>query len=320
MHTTKTTKSRLTCVVTGGELEDSAMSETCSVCGMVVRNLASHLKLNHPGHGGSCNLGFTSASPGSSAAVRARTPSSWKYVAARGESGAVSPKHGVKKKRLLGSVSTRAKVKHKNESFNQSLSMLSEMLNEEEAKKMINDDDESKSPETVNFRKTLSYEVKMYRYGFVKERSGLGSDGGYPGCYKRKRYKKCPFCKMNLDAFSNRDPWVESSEVIDHINNCKPPTPPPPTFEKLVVEKPLPLVSSAATAEAVLHAADSLKENPNNPMTTIHIKEEILEENVIVKKEPGVPENDVDDKTLLLHLQPQVILKEEPPFIKEEIL
>ena len=125
---------------------------------------------------------------------------------------------------------------------------------------------------------------------------------------------------MNLDAFSNRDPWIESSEVIDHINNCKPPTPPPPTFEKLVVEKPLPLVSSAATAEAVLHAADSLKENPNNPMTTIHIKEEILEENVIVKKEPGVPENDVDDKTLLLHLQPQVILKEEPPFIKEEIL
>ena len=308
------------CYVTGGELEDSTMSETCSVCGMVVRNLASHLKLNHPGHGGSCNLGFTSASPGSSAAVRARTPSSWKYVAARGESGAVSPKHGVKKKRLLGSVSTRAKVKHKNESFNQSLSMLSKMLNEEEAKKMINDDEESKSPETVTFRKTLSYEVKMYRYGFVKERSGLGSDGGYRGCYKRKRYKKCPFCKMNLDAFSNRDPWVESSEVIDHINNCKPPTPPPPTFEKLVVEKPLPLVSSAATAEAVLHAADSLKESPNNPMTTIHIKEEILEENVIVKKEPGVPENDVDDKTLLLHLQPQVILKEEPPFIKEEIL
>ena len=55
-------------------------------------------------------------------------------------------------------------------------------------------------------------------------------------------------------------------------------------------------------------------------MTTIHIKEEILEENVIVKKEPGVPENDVDDKTLLMHLQPQVILQEEPPFIKEEIL
>ena len=254
------------------------MSETCSVCGMAVRNLASHLKLNHPGHGGSCNLGFTSASPGPSAAVRARTPSSWKYVAAR-ESGAVTPKHGVKKKSFLGSVSTRAKVKHKKESFDQSLSMLSEMLNEEEAQKMINDDDESKSPETVNFRKSLSYEVKMYRYGFVKERSGLGSDVGHLGCYKRKRYKKCPFCKMNLDVFSNRDPWVESSEVIDHINNCKPPAPPPTTFEKLVVEKPLTQkcpVSAAATAEALLHTADSLKKSPNNPMTTIHIKSLLL--------------------------------------------
>ena len=73
-------------------------------------------------------------------------------------------------------------------------------------------------------------------------------------------------------------------------------------------------------AEPVKGAQDKDFKELSDQFLEEAIKEEILEENVIVKKEPGVPENDVDDKTLLLHLQPQVILKEEPPFIKEEIL
>merc|ERR1712126_790136 len=195
-------------------------NETCHICKMSVRNLAAHNKINHKKRKKSSGFTGPPSSSTSTPEIRERLPSCIKYQISN-QSPRIkhhsSPHkkipetdHGRENKKI------KTEVPHsREESRNKSLSMLNQLLNEEEINNMIGEEESSRNTESFSFHKRISHKDRLNELGI--ERKGFKT-GNF---YADNRFKRCPTCNIGLNIPEGANRIMASYKIIEHIHECQ---------------------------------------------------------------------------------------------------
>merc|ERR1712126_579292 len=264
----------------------SDTNETCHICKMSVRNLAAHNKINHKKRKKSSGFTGPSSSSTSTPEIRERLPSCIKYQISNR-----SPRvkhHSSPHKKI------KTEVPHsREESRNKSLSMLNQLLNEEEINNMIGEEESSRNTESFYLQKRISHKERLNELGIARKGFKTGN------FYADNRFKRCPTCNIGLNIPEGANRIMASYKIIEHIHECQKKAEKSISLDAKVDKTTI----ETAKTETESENKKEVKryENPNpvaeeaptfsiKPMTSIFTKNE-PEEEFDIKKEPLDPED-----------------------------
>lgn len=305
---------------------NSDNNETCDICKMMVRNLAAHNRINHKKRKKSS--GFTAPSTSSKTEIKERLPSCVKYQISnrspRMKLQGSSPKKKIPEEGtddVLGGIKKiKTEVPSREESLNKSLSMLNQLLNEEEVNKMIGDEesgDKSRSFDPFSFGKRINHKDRLSELGIA--RTGLKTGN----LYADNKFKRCPTCNISFKPPEGINRITASYKIIEHIHECKKKVE-ESRDDNTNVESDEAIKTDSETrieSENKMDVINSetpipdVKDTPSvskTPMTSIYIKNE-PEEDMDIKTEPLDLEEDISS---IVGIEPQVLLTED---VKQEV-